>query len=94
MSEEIKNVDQEAFIEISFKRGYNMGPQFGNVKEYNFKISGNQSIVEEQIKNHRTKLTKYIKEVEGLIEDAHRANIEKSAAEATLAAQAKVEVQD
>lgn len=77
--EEVKSVEQEAFIEISFKRGYNMGPQYGSVKEYNFKISGNQSIVEEQIKNHRARLTKYVKEVEALIEEAHRANIEKSA---------------
>ncbi len=82
---EVKSPDQEAFLELSYKRGYNLG-QYGNLKEYSFKISGSQSIVEEQIKNHRARLTKYVKEVESLIEDAHKANVDKAAAEAALAA--------
>lgn len=85
---EVKSPDQEAFIEIAYKRGYNMGPRYGEVKEYNLKIAGNQSIVEDQIKNHRARLTKYVKEIESLIEDAHKANLDKAAADAALAAQA------
>lgn len=87
MSEEIKNVEaveNEPFIEISYERGYNMSAKFGDVKKYSFKISGNQSAVEEQIKNHKTKLTKYVKEVESLIEDAHKYNIERAKAESEI----------
>ena len=81
MTEEIKPVEAEAFIEVSYKRGYNLG-KFGDIKEYVFKISGNQSVVEEQIKNQKTRLTKYIKEVENMVTDAHAANLKKAEAEA------------
>ncbi len=89
---EIKDPSQEAFIEISFKRGYNLG-KYGDLKEYNLKISGGQSVVEEQIKNQRKRLTKYLTEVESLIEDAHKANLERVAAEAALVATAAPQAQ-
>ena len=82
-----KSPDQEMFIEIAYKRGYNLG-KYGDIKEYSLKISGNQSIVEEQIRFHKNRLTKYVSEVESLIEDANKINVAKAEAEKTLAAQA------
>ncbi len=85
MSEEIKNVENEVFIKLGYKRGYNLG-KFGDIKEYVVELSGNQSTVEEQLKNHRSRLSRYIKEVEGLVEDAHKYNVEKAKAEQALSA--------
>jgi len=82
-----KTPDQEMFIEIAYKRGYNLG-KFGDIKEYSLKISGNQSIVEDQIRFHKNRLTKYVSEVESLIEDANKINVAKAEAERVLAAAA------
>ena len=84
---EVKSPDQEAFIELSFKRGYNLG-KYGDLKEYSMKIAGNQSIVEDQLRNHKARLTKYVAEMESLIEDANKINIAKAEAEKTLASAA------
>jgi len=66
---------QEVNIEISYERRYNLGDF--NHKIYNVKLNGNQSAVEEQLKNHNAKLTKYLETVEGLVEKAHDANLKK-----------------
>jgi hypothetical protein len=82
---EVKSPDQEAFIELGFKRGYNLG-KYGDIKEYTMKISGNQSIVEDQLKNHRNRLTKYVVEMESLVEEANKVNLARLEAERVLAA--------
>ena len=79
MLDESKN-PQELFLEITYKRGYNLG-KYGDLKEYTIKLVGNQSVVEEQLKNHRKRLSKYISEVENLVQDANAANLKKAEVE-------------
>jgi len=66
---------QEVNVEIAYSRRYNLGDY--NHKEYAIKLNGNQSAVEEQLKTHNGKLTKYIETVEGLVEKAHATNLKK-----------------
>jgi predicted DNA-binding protein YlxM (UPF0122 family) len=75
MAEEQEQVN----IEIAYTRRYNLGDY--SHKEYTVKISGNQDIVEEQIKKHNDKLTKYVETVESLVEKAHATNLKKNEAE-------------
>lgn len=70
----------ELGIEINYERRYNLGDF--NHKIFNVKISGTNANVEEWLKNQRARLTKYIREVENIVNDAHQANLKKAEAEA------------
>lgn len=74
----------ELGIEINFERRYNLGDW--NHKIFNIKITGTNKVVEEWLRNHKARLSKYIREVDVLVADAHETNMKRAAAEAVLAA--------
>jgi hypothetical protein len=95
MSQVSQELDQneipELGIEINFERKYNLGDF--NHKIFNIRIAGTNKVVEEWLRNHKARLTKYVREVDSLVSEAHAANMRKAEAEAAIAAEAALAAQ-
>jgi hypothetical protein len=81
----------EIGIEIKFERKYNLGDW--NHKIFDIKISGTNKVVEEWLRHHKARLSKYIREVDILVSEAHETNMRRAAAEAALAQAAETQAQ-
>jgi len=72
--------DREMNLELSYERRFNLGDF--NHKIFNVKLSGPQRIIEDQLRNHKNRLVKYLREVENMVQEAHVANLKKAEIEA------------